>query len=89
MSKILKTHTIYMPFFGKGIADTRVGVMAVLAEDLTGQYAVYVGAVPDTIGSDMDAYDRAADRIMGSGAKQTFRDAGLYFRGLEDAKYRR
>jgi hypothetical protein len=60
---------------------------AVLAEDAGGDYAVYVGIVPS---SHIDLGKAQIENwIAGHGAKQTFRDAAYYFRGLDESKYRR
>ncbi len=85
--KITKTKTVYIPAFGfKG--SNRIAVMVVLTEDLTGQQAAYMGAVPESVGGDALKYDEKANHVASGGTKLTYRDAKPHFSGLDESKYR-
>jgi len=88
MKIIGKDIQMFPAFGGCGSPGGNTYLMAVLVEDEAGDYAVYVGGVPGDA-TDRGKYDAYADRVAGSGAKQRFRDAGYWFRGLDEAKYRR
>lgn len=74
-----------------GYTDKPTTVVAVLVEDASGQYAVYVGAGAFELQGDMNDQGRvaAAQWVAGHGAKLTLKKAAFFFSGLDESKYRR
>lgn len=79
--KILNTYE--MAVATRGVSAV---LFSVLVEGGAGQYAVYIAIVPPTTESNRA---HVANWVAAHGSKQTFKDAGYFFKGLEDEKYRR
>jgi hypothetical protein len=86
MKIIGKDIQMFPAFGGCGSRGSMTYLLAVLVEDNSGQYAVYVGGAPVDAVEKIDTY---AGQVACSGAKMNFREAGFWFRDLEESKYRR
>lgn len=85
--KIESSYLMSLPCFSGISADSTIGLLAVLVGDAAGEYAVYVSVVPLNIRDEVrEGFEKHTAR---SGAKQTFKQAGYFFNGLDESKYRR
>lgn len=66
-------------------------LMAVLTQDEAGLYAAYIGLVPACKTEEgltaLEGY--RAESVARTGNKLSYRDIGMFFRGIEEREYRR
>lgn len=73
------------PNFG---TKERIVVVAVLSQDASGLYAVYVGLAPEASILDPNKVPEVAGHIECSGAKMSFAKSQQFFRGIAESEYR-